>query len=143
MYRPEQGEGYDWSAKTFYEDGKIPDCFFREAEELLADYLARNGGELKKYRMEPAGNSVWEQSLDPPCVFAVYAPAVGNRLTKETPSFLYAATGIGNIAYYVTEDNYCHYASCEHVGQKKVVAYYATQKESAKDGAIPCEYCMK
>lgn len=143
VYRYVPGDGYGWTVKTLDEDGDIPDCFFRETEEVLAEYLRQHGGCTKNYRMEPSGNSVWEQSLEPPCVFALYAPPVVNRLSAGHPTLLYAATGIGDTGYYVTEDNYCHYAFCECVGQKTVVAYYVTQKESAQDGAMPCESCMK
>lgn len=137
------GEAYRWSEKQCYEEERIPECFFRQTEEVLAEYLRRNGIVSSKYRMEPAGKSVWEQSLEQPCVFAIYAPLPTNRITEGKPAFLYAATGRSEIGYYVTEDEVCHYSFCEEVGLKKVVAYYATQKDSAKDGAIPCEKCMK
>lgn len=138
-----QGEAHGWSDRKCYEDGRIPNRFYRETEEVLTKYLRQNGIVSQKYRMEPAGKSVWEQSLEQPCVFAIYAPLPINRITERKPAFLYAATGRSEIGYYVTEDEVCHYSVCEEVGQKKVVAYYATQKDSAKDGAIPCEKCMK
>lgn len=140
-YVPE--EGYIWSEEFCYEEGVIPEGFFRETEALLEDYLKRNGVVSKKYRMEPAGESVWEQSLEPPCVFAIYAPPYTKRNAGYAGTFLYAATGVGRIAYYVTEDSVCHYSDCEEVGRKKVVGYYAVQKDSAKAGAVPCEKCMK
>ena len=56
---------------------------------------------------------------------------------------MYAASGQATAAYLVTEDNYCHVPYCEKCKSEKVVAWYATQKESAEDGAIPCEECLK
>ncbi len=143
VYRSVPEEGYKWSEEFCYEEGMIPEGFFRETEALLEDYLKRNGVVSKKYRMEPAGKSVWEQSLEPPCVFAVYVPPFTKRITENADTVLYAATGVGRIAYYVTEDRVCHYSDCKEVGQKKVVEYYSVQKDCAKAGAVPCEKCMK
>lgn len=143
VYQYESGEGQRWSEEFCYEDGIIPEHFFEETEALLEEYLKRNGEFSKKYRMEPAGKSVWEQSLEPPCVFAIYAPPFTKRIAENADTFLYAGTGVGRMAYYVTENQVCHYSDCEEVGNKKVVGYYAVQKDCAKAGAVPCEKCMK
>ena len=85
-------KGYGWSTLHLYEDGQIPERFFSETEELLRRYHSENSTIVGAYRMETAGKGVWEQSLVPPCVFAVYAQE--NLYRAETGGrFLYAASG--------------------------------------------------
>ncbi len=135
-------KGYGWSELYPYEDGQIPEAFFSETEKLLKRYHSEKNKSIGSYRMESAGKGVWEQSLTPPCVFAVYAQE--NSYSAEADGrFLYAASGQTATSYLVTEDNYCHVPYCEKCKNGNVVAWYATQKESAEDGAMPCEICMK
>jgi len=137
-----QGKGYAWSERIPYERGEIPQTFFSETEELLSAYHALNRETSGKYRVEQAGEGIWERSIEPPCVFAVYAPQTTGAADEQN-GFLYAASGRRETAYYVTEDNYCHLEFCERYQNGTVVARYATQKESAEDGAMPCEECLK
>lgn len=116
---------------------------FSETEELLSRYHALHTASAKRYRVEKAGTGVWEQSLSRACVFAVYAPKLPEAAGKKQDVFLYAAAQRVREAYFVTEDNYCHLPSCSRCEKEKVVARYATQKESAQDGAIPCASCLK
>lgn len=136
------GKGYEWSELMRYEDGKIPQSFFEETEALLARYHSLSYASSKKYRVEQAGKGVWEQSISPPCVFAIYAP-LSPEVSEEWGSFLYASSGRVRSAYYVTADGYCHLPFCEAYKTGTVVARYATQKESAEDGAVPCAECLK
>lgn len=142
MYHFMPGTGYGWSELVSYENGQIPERFFSDTEALLGQYHSLQYVSSKKYRMERAGKGIWEQSITPPCVFAIYAPKTIGRV-GECDGFLYAASGSRETAYYVTEDNYCHLPFCEYCKTGPVVARYTTQKESAEDGAIPCAYCMK
>lgn len=142
LYRFMPGAGYGWSELVSYENGQIPECFFTDTEALLGQYHSLQYTSSKKYRMEQAGKGIWEQSITPPCAFAIYAPK-SFGLVGEWDGFLYAASGSGETAYYVTEDNYCHLPFCEYCKTRPVVGRYTTQKESAEDGAIPCVYCMK
>lgn len=136
-------KGYGWSGLHLYEDGRIPKHFFSESEELLKMYHSENSKIVGSYRMESAGKGVWEQSLTPPCVFVVYAQESMYRAEEAEGRFLYAASGQTVTSYLVTEDNYCHVPYCERCKTGNVVAWYATQKESAEDGAMPCEECMR
>lgn len=142
VYCRRPGKGYGWSELYLYNDGQIPERFFSETEDLLKRYHSENCAVNKTYRMESAGKGVWEQSLAPICVFAVYAQE--NLYRAEADGiFLYAASGQATAVYLVTEDNYCHVPYCEKCKSGNVVAWYATQKESAEDGAMPCEECLK
>ncbi len=142
VYRFVTGKGYQWSELQTYENGQIPEHFFTETEELVQQYHCLQYRSDKTYRMEKAGKGIWEQSIIPPCVLAIYAPKM-SLFTEEDDGFLYAASGRVREAYFVTEDNYCHLAFCEKSKTDKIVARYATQRESAEDGAVPCEDCMK
>lgn len=135
-------EGYGWSELVLYDWGELPKMFFEETEELLEQYHNLQYRSDKSYRMEQAGQGIWEQCITPPCVFAIYAPeSIG--LPEDITGFLYAASGREYEAYYVTEDNYCHLPFCEAYTEENVIARYATQRESAEDGALPCEHCLK
>lgn len=137
------GKGYEWSEIKPYQGEGIPRDFFAETQELLSQYHGIHYSSKKIYRMESAQAGIWEQSLSRACVFAIYAPPVFQRLKAEQGIYLYAATGRTKETYFVTEDNYCHLPSCKRCEEEKIVARYASQKESAIDGAIPCEYCLK
>ncbi len=137
------GQGYVWTAVEIEQKEEIPESFFSETEELLSRYYALHVSSAKSYRMEKAGTGVWEQSLSRACVFAVYAPGLPEAAGKKQDVFLYAAAQRVREAYFVTEDNYCHLPSCSRCEKDKVIARYATQKESAQDGAIPCASCLK
>lgn len=140
-YVPEQG--YVWSAVRIEQKEEIPESFFSETEELLSRYHALHVSSAKKYRMERAGGGVWEQSLSRACVFAVYAPKLPEPAGRRQGIFLYAAAQRVREAYFVTEDNYCHLPSCSRCEKSRIIARYATQKESAQDGAVPCAGCLK
>lgn len=137
------GQGYVWTATEIEQKEEIPESFFSETEELLSGYHALHVSSAKSYRMEKAGGGVWEQSLSRACVFAVYAPGRPEAAGKKQDVFLYAAAQRVREAYFVTEDNYCHLPSCSCCEKDKVIARYATQKESVQDGAVPCESCLK
>ena len=136
------GVGYGWSDMVSYTDGKIPEQFYKDTEEQLEQYHYETTKASNNLRVEQATEGVWEQCLTPMCVFAVYAPEV-SAFSEETCRFLYAATGYAEQEYWVTEDNYCHIPSCEKCKEGMVVAWYGTQKESAEEGAVPCEECLK
>lgn len=134
--------GYAWSEQVPYENGGIPESFFADTETLLQQYHTvshKNGG---RYRVLQAEDGIWENSITPLCVFAVYAQRSYSAVQKQT-EYLYAASGRVREVYYVTEDNYCHLPYCEYCTSDVVVAYYTSQKESAEAGAMPCESCMK
>ncbi len=135
------GQGYQWSALIPYEGGQIPGRFFAETEDLLRQYHRQRFNSEKGYRMAMAGEGIWEQSIVPPCAFAVYAPPL-SFFSEEEEGFLYAASGLVREAYYVTEDNYCHLPFCEKCEEDQIIACYTTQRESAEDGAMPCEFCI-
>ena len=139
-YEPEKG--YQWSKLLSYNVGELPEQFFSETANLLQEYHGKRLRSSKKYRVEKAEKGVWEQSIMPPCVFAVYAPCMSPG-TEEDGEFLYAASGRSVDVFYVTEDGCCHLAFCERCKNGKIVARYSSQKESAKAGAMPCEYCLK
>ena len=143
VYRRTAEEGYAWSQFVPYEDGKIPERFFRETEAVLERYHSLHSASTKRYRVEQAEEGVWERSIVPPCVFAVYAPQVLQFGDNREGIFLYAASQRVRSAFFVTEDNVCHLPFCEQCRSDVVVARYATQKESAEDGAVPCEYCLR
>lgn len=134
--------GYGWSEKVSYEEGEIPEMFFEETEVLLAGYHDTEHAVNRNYRVEQAEEGVWERELSPMCVFVVYAPW-HSGLSNTENVFLYAASRYQPVAYYVTEDNRCHLPFCEEYINGQVIACYATQKESAEDGAMPCEKCMR
>lgn len=136
------GTGGGWTELIPYEQGTVPEYFFKETEALLAKYHSLQHQSEKLYGMEQARKGIWEQSIVPPCVFAVYAPQ-SIALPEDSVEFLYAAAGRRYEAFYVTEDNYCHLSFCEKCKEEKIVARYATQKQSAEVGAMPCEYCLK
>lgn len=138
-----EGVGYEWSELIPYEGEGISDQFFAETEELLVRYHALHYTAKKTYRMVAAEEGVWERSLSRASVFAVYAPPLTEQWEEGQDTFLYAAAKRTKEAYLVTEDNYCHVPSCAEVKKKKTVARYTTQKESAYDGAMPCEQCLK
>lgn len=138
----EQGKGYGWSELVPYEQGKVPTDFFKETEKLLEEYHDTEYVSLRKYRVEQAEEGVWERTISPPCVFAIYAP-VHSGLSDSGHGFVYAASEYRQTAYYVTEDNCCHFSSCPEYKVEKVIACYSTQKESAEAGAMPCERCMR
>lgn len=135
-------KGYAWSELQRYGNGQISESFFSETEELLERYHSENRAISANYRMEKPEKGIWEQSLTPPCVFAVYAQENPYR-AEEGGRFLYAASGQRKQNYLVTEDNYCHAVYCERCKSGNIVAWYATQKESAEDGVIPCEECLR
>ncbi len=135
-------KGYEWTEMILYEEGEIPESFFEDTEVLLGQYHSLRFCSEKKYRVEQACAGVWEQSIEPPCVFAVYAPQ-SSSLPEDTVSFLYAAAGRRQETYFVTEDMYCHLPFCVECKEERIVARYATQKESAESGALPCERCLK
>lgn len=137
------GHGWQWSEITVYQEEGIPESFFSEMENLLAQYHNLHYNSSKQYRLEKAERGIWEQSLSRACVFAVYAPECFRGVGKEQGIFLYAAAQRAKEAYFVTEDQYCHLPSCEQYEKSRVIARYATQKESAKDGALPCPGCLK
>lgn len=142
MYCFQPEEGYRWSELMLYDHGEIPETFFEETEALLEQYHNLQYHSDKNYGMKHAGKGIWEQSISPPCVFAIYAPeAIG--VPEDTVTFLYAASGREYEVYYVTKDNYCHLPFCKAYIEEEVIARYATQRESAEDGAIPCEHCLK
>ncbi len=137
-----KNQEFRWTELIPYENGKIPDNFFEETETSLMQYHTVQYGTTKRYHVKQGKRGIWEQSLTSPCVFAIYAPQV--HLYSEGPEgFLYAAAGRAEDVYLVTEDNYCHYPSCTQCKESKVIARYDTQKESALDGAMPCEKCMR
>lgn len=136
------GKEFGWSQKVLYENEDVPDVFFDEAETLLTRFYKEKYGAPKEYRMEYAAEGVWERSIAPPCVFAVYSTYADSALQREG-RFLYAASARTIETYVVTEDNYCHLPYCEYCETKKVVARYVSQKESAEAGALPCENCLR
>ncbi len=140
LYYLQPGTGYGWTRYSY--EKEIPDSFFEELEAVITQYhnIYRSSG--KKYRMEHGEKGIWEQSITPPCVFAVYAPEVSG-ITREGGSFLYAASGREQTTYYVTEDLRYHLPFCEEYKKKGAVACYSSQRESAESGAFPCEECMK
>ncbi len=141
-YYFEAGKGYHWTAQIPYEEGQVPEHFFEETERILQQYHNTRYDSDKVYRMERAERGIWEQSIVPPCIFAIYAPQ-SIAVSDDSLGFLYAATGRTYEAFYVTEDRYCHLPFCKECKEKKIVARYATQRESAEDGASPCELCLK
>lgn len=143
LYRCTPGAGYGWSQAVLYEEGKIPESFFCETEEILEQYHHLSGIPAKKYRVGQAKEGVWEQSIEPPCVFAIYAPELLQTRDNTESVFLYAASRRVKSTFFVTGDNICHLPTCERCLSEEVVARYSTQKESAEDGAAPCEYCLK
>ena len=143
LYRCTVGEGYGWSQAVPYEEGKIPESFFRETEEILEQYHSLSGIPDKRYCLERAEEGVWEQSMERPCVFAIYAPQLMQTKDNSEGVFLYAASRRVKSTFFVTVDNICHLPGCERYLPEEIVARYSTQKESADDGAIPCEYCLK
>ena len=142
QYYFEPERGYHWTSLVPYKEGTVPKEFFEETELLLKQYHNIRHESQKKYRMKQAETGLWEQSIKPPCVFAIYAPQ-SISLQEDSVNFIYAAVGRRYEAYYVTEDNCCHLPFCEECKTGRIVARYATQKESAEDGAIPCEKCLK
>ena len=138
----EEEIGYVWSEMMPYEQGKIPARFFEETEKLLTEYHDINYASTRKYRIEQAEKGIWEQELSPFCVFAIYAPE-HSGLPDDRRGFVYAASAYRQTAYYVTENNRCHFLFCTECKSEKVIACYSTQKESAEAGAIPCERCMR
>jgi len=138
----EKENGYGWSEMVPYEQGKVPRCFFEETEKLLAEYHEIRYKSSRRYRIEQAERGVWEQEISPPCVFAVYAP-VHFELSTDGRGFVYAASGHRQSVYYVTEDNRCHLPFCDGYKAGKVIACYASQKEGAEAGAMPCEECLR
>lgn len=134
--------GYEWSEQIPYENGRIPERFFSDTEMLLQQYHTIQGKKAGRYRVLPAEEGIWERSITPPCVLAVSVPKSYTAVENKS-EFLYAASGRVREVYYVTEDNYCHLPYCEYCTPDTVVAYYTSQKESAEDGAMPCECCMK
>lgn len=142
LYYLRSGQGYSWTGYSYEEENGIPDSFFEELEEVIVQYRNVHRSSGKKYRIEKAGKGIWEQSITPPCVFAVYAPE-NSGLTKGTGSFLYAASGRKQIAYYVTEDRRYHLPFCEEYKKQGAVTCYFSQRESAESGAFPCEHCLK
>ena len=141
-YSFEPETGYCWSELRTYENGTVSEDFFIETEDLLKQYHNLRFTSEKEYRMEQAGRGVWEQSIAPPCVFAIYAPQ-SMGVPGDRVGFLYAAAGKRYEVYYVTEDNKCHAAFCNQLEMEKIVARYSTQKKSAEDGAVPCEFCLR
>lgn len=136
------GVGYGWSEMVTYTGGEIPEQFYRDTEELLKQYHYETAKTPNNLRVEQATEGVWEQCLTPMSVFAIYTP--GKKVFSEDKGrFLYAAARWTEQEYWVTEDNYCHIPSCEKCKEGTVVAWYGTQKESAEDGAVPCEECLK
>lgn len=142
QYYFEPGTGYGWTSLIPYKEGTVPKDFFEETEILLKQYHSVQHDSQKKYGMKQAETGIWEQSIKPPCVFAIYAPQ-SISLQEDSVKFLYAAAGRKYETYYVTEDNYCHLPFCEKCIEGRIIARYATQKESAEDGAIPCGKCLK
>lgn len=142
LYHFIPGAGFGWSELVPYENGQIPERFFSDTEALLGKYHSLQYASSKKYRMESAQAGIWEQSITPFCVFAVFAPKSYGK-AEGGIGFIYAASGRRERAYYVTEDNICHVPFCVYCKTGTVVARYATQRESAEDGAIPCENCLK
>lgn len=138
----EKEKGYVWSEMTPYEQGRIPTRFFEETEKLLADYHNAGYTSSGKYRVEQAEEGIWEREIAPLCVFAIYAP-IRSGLSNDRNEFVYAASSYRQVVYYVTEDNRCHLSFCEEYTAGRVIGCYATQKESAEAGAIPCERCMR
>lgn len=134
--------GYGWSEFVPYENGKIPAGFFEETEKLLTEYHDTEYTAFRNYRVEQAGEGIWEREISPLCVFAIYAPVHSGWLSDGN-GFLYAASKYQQLSYFVTEDNRCHLPFCEAYKEGNVIACYSSQKESAEDGAIPCEICMK
>lgn len=137
----EEGKGYGWSEQVPYEKGKVPARFFEETEALLEEYHDIRYMSSCKYRIEQAEEGVWEREISPPCVFAIYAP-MHSGLVNDGSGFVYAASNYQQVAYYVTEDNYCHFSSCPECKEDNVVACYFSQKASAEAGAMPCMQCM-
>lgn len=133
---------YGWSELIPYKAGKLPESFFAETERLLEEYQERFFHSSGKYRLEQAGKGIWEQNIVPPCVFAIYAPYL-NLAIEEYGEYLYAASGSSVDVFYVTDDGYSHLVFCDECRKRKIVARYNSQKESAKAGAQPCEYCLK
>ena len=138
----EKEKGYMWSEMVPYEQGRIPTRFFEETEKLLADYHNAGYTPSGKYRVEQAEEGIWEREIAPLCVFAIYAP-IRSKLSNDRNGFMYAASIYQQIAYYVTADNRCHLPFCKEYTAGKLIGCYATQKESAEAGAIPCERCMR
>lgn len=139
----EKGD-YAWSVCVPYQEGEILEEFYTEVEEKLWKYQSRYNAKRTTYRMKAAVKGVWEEGLSKGCVFAIYVPdAAESDLAKTKITFLYAASSRKKEAYLVTEDNYCHLPSCECIRNQTVTAWYATQKKSAEDGAIPCPMCMQ
>jgi len=125
-----------------YENEKIPAGFFEETEKLLTEYHDTEYTAFRNYRVEQAGEGIWEREISPLCVFAIYAPVHSGWLSDGN-GFLYAASKYQQLSYFVTKDNRCHLPFCEAYKEGNVIACYSSQKESAEDGAIPCEICMK
>ena len=142
LYSLQSEFGYRWTRYPFEKEKGIPDEFFDKLAAVIVQYHNVHRSSGKTYRMEKAGKGIWEQNIAPPCVFAVYAPE-NSGLTKETGSFLYAASGKEQIVYYVTEDRKYHLPFCEEYKKKGAIACYSSQRESAEDGAFPCEHCLK
>lgn len=142
LYGRNSEDDFGWSELKVCDDGKIPKTFYEETAKILMKYQGGQHSIGRRYRMEDAQKGIWEQGICIPCVFAVYAPEVYFE-TEDAVPFLYAASGRRIEAYYVTEDNRCHISSCEMCRMENITARYATQKESAQDGAFPCEICLK
>jgi len=138
-----EGKGYGWSDLYSYDGGAIPEHFFTETEEILSRYHAMHYAAKKNYRMEAAQEGIWERELSKACVLAIYASPLTETFGKGNGSFIYAAAERVREVYLVTEDKFCHVISCDECEKKNVIAQYSSQKESAMDGVLPCEKCMK
>lgn len=140
-YCRESDAGYGWSEFIPYEQGEIPLRFFEETEQLLKEYHDTEYSSASEYRVVQAEGGIWEREISPPCVFAIYAP-VHSGMFQGGNGFLYAASKYQQLAYYVTEDMICHLSFCEAYRDGTVIGCYASQKESAMAGAVPCEKCL-
>ncbi len=131
-----------WEKLGESDDGILPEQFYRTAEDCVNGYLRETGSSIRKIRMEAASQGIWEKGLKKKGIFAVYVPVIYTG-TKQERVLLYGAAHVADEVYLVTEDGCCHLPGCEQYKPEEITERYTTQRESAENGAIPCEWCLQ
>ncbi len=83
-----------------------------------------------------------ESGLIIPLVVAAFVTD-GYGTESDSNGVIRVASGRTETKYYVTEEGFYHVPECDRCRRETVMFCYATLIECARNGAFPCEFCMK
>lgn len=120
-------------------------------KRLILVVFEKNG--YYRFSYDSAKNESWEffsygekesveSGMKIPSVLAILTTA-GYGTGQDSNGKICVASGRTETKYYVTQDGEYHIPECGRCKEEKVIFCYATPIECARNGAFPCESCLR